>query len=212
MTKLSIEIADIADQKACMLALRQAFAALEGHYGEKEAENIWRSGRYDLRSPKWQARFDASEVGARMVGLDFALLSSGLKYDDARLICQYCAMAKPNKEGLARELARRNDTLHEKWREWLKELPPASPMPPAPFGPTGSTSPQTILRHIKRVFQKHQKEYAAIRNAPPEMREEFRQFVEYWCGSQAAMRMITGRKGGRRKGGQRAALMSRDNI
>jgi hypothetical protein len=106
VTKISITIEDIADRKACVSAIRRLFTALEEHYGERAAFHIWISNQ-DRQTPKWRAREK----------LQHALV--GLESGDQRLIFEYYAMAKPSKEGLARDLAAKNVPLHEKWREWL---------------------------------------------------------------------------------------------
>src|SRR5262249_36544330 len=105
MTKVTVQIEDVADKKSCVVAIQQLYAKLEEHYGEKAAGRIWDS--YHEASPKYQARRK----------LEGAL--SGLEYSDQRLIFEYYAMAMPSKEGLAKDLAAKNVLLHEKWREWL---------------------------------------------------------------------------------------------
>jgi hypothetical protein len=214
MTKVSIAIENIADRKACVVAIRQLFAALEEQYGEKEAERIWRYNN-DLQAPKWRAREKLSRALA------------GLEYGDRRIIFEYYAMAKPSKEGLAKKLASKNGSLHEKWREWLaanrewwsqhgeeyrrqseiielargtEHWPPKLPRlpefpqrPAAPFGPRGTTEWQTMLQHIKRIFRNHKEACAAIGDATPELRKEELLEVEPWCQSDAERRAISGR-------------------
>jgi hypothetical protein len=192
MTRVSIEIEDIGDKKACALALRKLFAALEDHYGGKEADNIWRYNNSDPRAPWWlpQHKFDK------------ALSASLIGPDDQRLIFEYYAMAKPSKEGLAKELARRNGSLQVKWREWLllekdwqakRHASPtmlSPPMPAAPYGPRGATDWQTMLQHIKRVFRKHRDACIAVEGAPLDLREEKLREIEIGCHIRASLRKL----------------------
>jgi hypothetical protein len=185
MTRVSIEIEDIGDRKACVLALRKLFTALEDYYGGKEADNIWRYNNYDPRAPYWLARFKLNKA------------LSLTEPDDQRLIFEYYAMAKPSKEGLAKELARRNGPLHDEWREWLsledewlaqRRAPRPPPRPPAPYGPRGTTDWRTMLQHIKRVFRKHRDACIAVEGAPHDLREEELQEIEDSCRVSARLR------------------------
>lgn len=150
---------------------------------------------------------------------------------DARMIFEYYAMAKPSKEGLAKELARKNETLHESWREWLPldrewqahrervaALPPPRtlreppPYPPALYGPRGTTDWQTMLQHIKRVFRKYKETCATISELPIEKRERFRQAIDRDCQITIAAAIHEGMSGRRQRGRgtKQTRKMSRD--
>jgi hypothetical protein len=221
MTKVTITIEDMADRKACVIAIRQLFAALEGHHGEREANHIWDSNQ-DHLMPKWQARKK----------LDHAL--RGLEYSDQRLIFEYYGMAKPSKEGLARDLAAKNVSLHEEWHDWLaawrkwwaqhgaearrrqeiielargtEQWPPNLPRlpdfpqrPAALFGPRGATDWRTMHQKIKRVFRAYPDACAGVNEAPIETREETRSRVEERCRIDGESRMLGGRILKRRRG------------
>jgi hypothetical protein len=105
-------------------------------------------------------------------------------------VLEYYAMAKPSKEGLAKELARRNVSLNKETKEWAAlwtkrvredRKPPWPSQPPAPYGPNGTTDWGTMLTHIKRVFRKHKEACAAFAVAPPEIREEDLRNTGNWC-------------------------------
>jgi hypothetical protein len=196
------------------LSHRQLFAALEKHYGEREARSIWMSN-YDLQAPRWQAREK----------LDHAL--RGMEYADRRLIFEYYAMEEPSKEGLAKALANKNAALHQEWREWktaqnrwveenreglrrydelaelyhrtgrrpmaLPSLPPEPQRPSGLFGSRGTTDWQTMHHQIKRVFRKYAEACAAVGEAPIEIREEEHLKVEGHCRADTEMQM-RGRK------------------
>jgi hypothetical protein len=205
--KLSIDIEDVADKKACVVAVQQLFAALKKHHGESEAVLIWN----DCQTPKGQA-------WEKLTG---AL--SGLEYSDQRLIFEYYAMALPSKEGLAKALATKNVPLNKEWREWLAghlkwhaqyredlfrnyvareearksgQQPSLRPIPKGPeapataiFGSRGTTNWQTMLQQIKRVFRYHSKACAAVGEAPLEIREEVRSEVDAWCWMDTEMKI-----------------------
>jgi|SRR5271167_856784 len=97
MTKVSIEIEDIADQDQCLLAVQKLFAAFEEHYGETRAKYFLKN-YYEPARQKTIANFD------------FAKSAIG-PWEDLRLVLEYYAMPKPTKERLATHLARKNETL-----------------------------------------------------------------------------------------------------
>jgi hypothetical protein len=190
--KLTIEIEDVADKKACMRATRQLYEALEAQYGEKEVRHFWGP---DLQKPHHLARLE----------LEKAIYGEPIEYDDLRLIFKYFAMAKPSKERLAKELALKNEYLHAEWktwslrfREWQQQTKPDTPrLPPpqspaAPYGPRGSTNWQTMLKQIKRVLRRYPEACSAVSKAPEKTREEQHQAVALLCWQRIQTRMLDG--------------------
>ena len=151
---------------------------------------------------------------------------------DARLILEYYAMAKPSKEGLARELARKNESLREQWREWLplsreweahreqvaalppsRTLPPRPPYPPALYGPRGATDWRAMLQQIKRVFRGYKEACAIISELPTQRREELHRAIDRDCQIMIAGALEEGTGvGGRQKesGTKQTRRVSRD--
>jgi hypothetical protein len=173
VTKITIELEDIADKKACAIAIRKLFAALETQHGEREASRMWnRHGEFDLTSPKWTGRFKLQEALRDLPDLE---------QHDLRLVLEYFAMSKPSKRGLAKELARRNVGLNEKWRAWVAErrgleaeradTPWPNP-PSAPYGPKGTTNWKSMQTRIKNIFRDYPETCAVYAAAPPEIRQD----------------------------------------
>jgi hypothetical protein len=197
MTKVTIEIEDVTDKKACKLAIRKLYTTFIDHYGREEADQIWFLQNRDLNAARekayWHPRLTLSRALAALPSMEPG---------DKRLVLEYYAMEKPSKEGLAKELARRNVSLNNETNEWdaawhlcaaqNKEPPwPLGQRPPAPYGPTGTTSWQTMLQQIKRVFRKHKEACAAIGAAPPELREDELRRAGVWSSAVRAPRRGT---------------------
>jgi hypothetical protein len=81
-------------------------------------------------------------------------------------------MPKPNKEKLAEDLARKNETLPKYNR----------------YGPRGTTSPMTMLQQIKRVLKR--KEYREVAKLTPAQRVEALRFAENLSVINAGMREV----------------------
>jgi hypothetical protein len=145
--KLTIEIEDIGDERACVAAMKKLLGALREHHGRRRADLLWSS--YG----------DPAE-------LKFFRACRHFSYEELRLVLEYYAMAKPSKLGLAKELARRNETLR----------------PKESYGPNGTTDKDTMHQQIKRVFKRGTKEVLRIiGEAAPELREEGLQQINRHC-------------------------------
>ena len=94
--KFSIEIEDIKDKRACLLAIRKLYSALEEHYGRIEANTIW---LFKLDPLRW-------ELEKKFVGA-----SHRFQDEDLGLVLEYYAMPNPSKRKLATDLAKKNETL-----------------------------------------------------------------------------------------------------
>jgi hypothetical protein len=92
--------------------------------------------------------------------------------EDFRLALEFYAMPKPNKEKLAEDLARKNETLPKYNR----------------YGPRGTTSPMTMLQQIKRVLKR--KEYREVAKLTPAQRVEALRFAENLSVINAGMREV----------------------
>jgi hypothetical protein len=142
-SKLVIEIDDIEDQSQCVAAIRKLFGAIKDRHGRTEAERLWR-----YREAPPPDRRKRSRLG-------FACMS--FNGDDLRLILDYYAMPKPNKEKLARDLAKKNETLPERER-----YPVKSAEDPA----------AAILQQIKRAFRFDRQACRIIGETPADLRRE----------------------------------------
>jgi hypothetical protein len=126
MTKLSIDIDNVEDAGACWCALRHAYLAIKRRHGGDDAKFIF---------------FDAVHAPSDDRGQDFPVrwaIFIGLSSEDVRLAIEYYSMSHPNKQRLANELAKKNETLPPERR----------------YGPRGTTSPMTMLKQINRVLKK----------------------------------------------------------
>ena len=94
--KLTIEIEDLDNGNQCVAAIRKLFGALKDHRGFDDADRLW---RYYREAPPADQR-ERSRLRLACFSFD---------YDDLRLILEYYAMPKPNKEKLARDLARKTE-------------------------------------------------------------------------------------------------------
>jgi hypothetical protein len=142
--KLTIEIENIADRRECITAIRELFGALKDGHGPDEAFRLW---RYYNEAPPADRRERSR--------LRLACMSFG--YDDLRLILEFFAMPKPNKEKLARDLAKKNENLPERER-----YPVKSAEDPA----------AAILQQIKRAFRFDREACRIIGEAPEYLRQE----------------------------------------
>lgn len=150
-TKLTIGIEDIGDKRECVAAIRKLHSALREHYGRREADNLFLS-KEDLRSPEWQVR---------------------LRFDQACYSFIDQAMPKPNKEKLARDLAKKNETLptRERYQVDSAEDPAAA-----------------ILQQIKRAFRWDKEACDIIGEAPDGLRQEKLERIMIYCRGRADIR------------------------
>ena len=88
-TKLTIEIEDIGDERACAAAARRLFDALRERHGRTGAYMLWDYGRH----------------------AEFENACESFVPEELRLVLEYYAMTKPSKLGLAKDLAQRNESL-----------------------------------------------------------------------------------------------------
>lgn len=159
MKKLSIEI-DVADRRACVNALERIYEAIEECHGERGAASIWSAGKYGSgNSPKWRARekFDRT--------------CNSFTPENLRLVVEYYNMAKPNKQRLADELVRRNETLPQERR----------------YGPRGTTYVPTMLKQIKRALENEN--CREVANFTAEQRAEALQKAEAGCFIHNSLRL-----------------------
>jgi hypothetical protein len=87
---------------------------------------------------------------------------------DLRLALEYYAMTKPSKQGLAADLAKKNDDLRKKGAPLFKL-----------YGPRGTTSVLTMEKQIKRVLKRE--ECQKIAEFTPEQMETARELAERKC-------------------------------
>jgi hypothetical protein len=116
--KVSIEIHDVKDKDACTRALGQMYEIIAEHYGEGAWFRIAQDAARGLpQPPEWLAE-------KKMVNA-----CRGIDPEKLRLVLEYYSMPRPNKQRLAIELAKKNETL-----------PPIKR-----YGPKGTTDPMTML-------------------------------------------------------------------
>jgi hypothetical protein len=142
--KLVIEIEDAGDVRQCVTAMRKLFGAMKDHHGFEEADRVWRF----YRDPPLSDQRERARLRAACMSFDD---------DDLRLILKYYAMPKPNKEKLARDLAKQNDSLPQEERHPVKskEDPAAA-----------------ILQQIKRAFRFDKEACRIIGEAPEYLRQD----------------------------------------
>jgi hypothetical protein len=92
--KLTIEIENIDNKCECIAAVRKLYAAVKERHGESEARSILLNTE-DIRSPEWWTRATFDEA------------CYSFSDQELRLLLHYYAMPKPNKEKLARDLAKK---------------------------------------------------------------------------------------------------------
>jgi hypothetical protein len=148
--KLTIEIEDLNNGNQCVAAIRKLFGALRDHRGFDDANRLWMFYR---EAPPVDQR-ERSRLRLACFSFD---------YDDLRLILEYYAMDRPNKEKLARDLARKNETLPEEKRYPVKSAE----------DPAGA-----ILQQIKRAFRFDGEACRIIGEAPDYLRREQLKEVE----------------------------------
>jgi hypothetical protein len=146
--KLTIEIEDIGDRRECIAAVRKLVEAIKKHYGSEEASSLL----LDATPPPDERERGRFRERAR-------LYMACKSFDDnaLRLILEYYAMPKPNKEKLARDLAKKNESLPE----W-KRYPVKSKEDPA----------AAILQQIKRAFRFDNEACRIIGEVPEHWRQE----------------------------------------
>ena len=142
--KLTIDIEDLNDGNQCVAAIRKLFGALKDHRGIDSANRLW---MYYREAPPAD-RLERSRLRC-------ACMSFG--DNDLRLILEYHAMPRPNKEKLARYLVKKNKILpeHDRYPVNSKEDPAAA-----------------ILQQIKRAFRFDQEACRIIGGAPEYLRQE----------------------------------------
>jgi hypothetical protein len=157
--KLVIEIADITNLDACAGALERLYDAIQEHQGHAAAQRLflWGVSGYPSKYTDEQER-QRMQDNIRRAPEDF------------RLALEYYAMPKPNKERLANDLVRKNETLPKE----------------KCFGPRGTTSPMTMLKQIKRVLKRE--EYREVATLTPEQRVEALRWAESFSSMTAYMR------------------------
>ena len=146
--KLTIEIEDIGDRRECIAAVRKLVEAIKERYGSEEASNLL----LDAAPPPDEREQERFRERAR-----FHMACKSFDDNDLRLILEYYAMAKPNKEKLARDLAKKNESLSE----W-KRYPVKSKEDPA----------AAILQQIKRAFRFDQEACRIIGEVPEHLRQQ----------------------------------------
>jgi hypothetical protein len=154
--KLTIEIEDIGDRRECIAAVRRLVEAIKERYSLDEARRLW----LDAAPPPDERR--DQEQFRELARLHTACKS--FDDNDLRLILEYYAMPKPNKEKLARDLAKKNESLPE----W-KRYPVKSREGPA----------AAILQQIKRAFRFDNEACRIIGEAPEHLRQERLATLEY---------------------------------
>lgn len=147
--KLAIEIEDVTNPEACASALERLYDAIQKHHGHAAAQGLFLSGHigYPSKYPTEKERLHIQENIYR-------------RPEDFRLALEFYAMPKPNKDKLAEDLARKNETLPKEER----------------YGPRGTTSPTTMLKQIKRVLKRE--EYHEVAKLTPVQRAEALRFAE----------------------------------
>ena len=153
--KLTIEIEDIGDRRECIAAVRKLVEAIKERYGSEEAFSLW----MDAAPPP-----DERERGRFREKARLHMACKSFDDNDLRLILEYYAMPKPNKEKLARDLAKKNESLPE----W-KRYPVKSKEDPA----------AAILQQIKRAFRFDNEACRIIGEVPEHLRQEKLATLEY---------------------------------
>jgi hypothetical protein len=161
MTKLSIEIEKLTSVDACCRALERVYEAIKECQGESHAQHIfWCAVHGFPSSPK---------NILRRATLDICFTYEAA---DLRLALEYYSMPKPNRQRLATELARKNETLPPERR----------------YGPRGSTSPMTMLKQINRVLRKIPR--SEIADLSGDQRQEVLKVAETNCFIRAYERKL----------------------
>ena len=116
--KLTIEIEDVGDWHQCIAAIEKLRVALREQHGGTRTDALFYV-------------YDRAEDA-------FKNACGHFTPEELRLVLEYYAMAKPSKLGLAKDLARRNESLPQTER----------------YGPNGSTDEDTMHQQIKRVLRR----------------------------------------------------------
>ena len=140
--KLTIEIEDVDDWRQCVAAIKKLRAALREHHGGTRADAL-----FDV--------YDRAEVA-------FQEACGHFTPGELRLVLEYDAMAKPSKLGLAKDLARRNQSLPQA----------------ASYGPNGSADEDTMHQQIKRVLRRDEEACRIIGEADFKLRKEKLQWAD----------------------------------
>jgi hypothetical protein len=111
--KLAIEIEDVTNPDACAGALERLYDAIQEHHGHAAARHLFLPG-----SIGYPSKYTAEEERHRIQDNIYRTP------EDFRLALEFYAMPKPNKEKLAKDLARKNESLPQDRR----------------YGPRGTTS------------------------------------------------------------------------
>jgi hypothetical protein len=148
--KLIIEIEDIGNKGECVAAIRKLFAAVKDRHGREKALRLWLG---DTEGPRPDQR-ERSRLRCACMSFD---------KDDLRLILEYYAMAKPNKEKLSRDLAKKNESLPEEKRYPVKSAE----------NPAGA-----ILQQIKEALRFDGEACRIIGEAPEYLRQEALKGIE----------------------------------
>jgi hypothetical protein len=159
--KLAIEIEDVTNPDACAGALERLYDAIQEHHGHAAARHLFLPG-----SIGYPFKYPAEEERGRIQNNIYCAP------EDFRLAIEFYAMPKPNKEKLANDLARKNETLPKEER----------------YGPRGTTSPMTMLKQIKRVLKRE--EYREVAKLTPVQRVEALRFAEQLSAINAYMRAV----------------------
>ena len=144
--KLTIEIEDVGDWHQCIAAIKKLRVALREHHGTR-ADVLFHDDVYDR-----------AEVA-------FQKACGHFTPEELRLVLEYYAMVKPSKLGLAKDLARRNESL-----------PPTER-----YGPNGSADEDTMHQQIKRVLRRDEEACRIIGEADLNLRKEKLQWADRYC-------------------------------
>jgi len=172
--KLVIEIEDVTSLGACAEALVRFYDAIQERHGHKAAMDLFLQA-----SNGYPDRYADHEEYCAIRNYERIKLNVWIAPDDFRLALEFFAMPKPNKEKLAADLARKNETLPKEQR----------------YGPRGTSSPTTMLKQIGRVLKRE--EYREVAKLSPAERAELLRLAEgyssmnRWAGYCAKRRTLT---------------------
>jgi hypothetical protein len=184
--KLIIEIEDVRDLEAWEKAIESALQAMRPLYdlytrsAERRAvilDQLRAQGRFVRRVQRLlhdmlvhlsrdPDKEREEQEGKRIPEFIFWKMSGA----DLRLAVEYYSMPKPSKQGLAADLARKNDDMRKIGADLFKL-----------YGPRGTTSALTMEKQIKRVLKRE--ECQTIAKFTPEQMETARELAERKCYS-----------------------------
>jgi hypothetical protein len=156
--RLTIDIEDVTNLDACADALERLYDAIQEHHGHRAAHRLFFAGAAGY------LKYSAEDERRRILN------SISFAPEDFRLALEFHAMPRPNKEGLAKDLARKNETPPQFNR----------------YGPRGTTSPTTMLKQITRVLKRE--EIRDVAKLGPAERAEALRVAETFSGINAMMR------------------------